>query len=851
MAQDAGIPVFDFDTFNSQLEEQRALIANRQAEEQRTLRTQQDIAERSHNVAREYDTAVDPIRKGLVERRQKADHARSLADSGNVVDVLRLMGLQTMDPAGYRRDVRTARTAEDTQYASALGQMHNVSQSALQYELVASSGKLNEAKLLETIGIEKLKAIQEEGAILRDNLAASATMQFGAISQMTPEELESGVMAAKKNGGRVNINGVDISSDMLETRLDAMKERTYQRTLQQHLRELGEVAIKENDKGVADEINRRTNKETLSSWETDAGARENRRKLEVIQANEALTKASQKKELDTMELEELSQIMANNYRVGDVQYTPEDVNAAWSTRQETRAARVQQSIQDLTIQQFDMEAIRGEADRLDILTSRYRQNSPLMASAQKYRAALGLLSDAAKSEDMTQRLVGYQTFEMAKEEFDKQIQKQVAIEAPGDKAKQGLLAEFYRGNPIPQAELRTALQERLLANRTPADLVPPEVAAKMTRKYNETYQQILKAEGFGGLAGDRATSDDRKRIQAEAAQRAIDWAVKQETKGRTTEILANQVFASDHPLRKLGWTPAKMAGHLRLADDNAYTQWRREYELSEEEAATIRSGDNVDGKDGPGLRARLRHLENGFIIEDLNGVEPGLGNSFSKWWAEKGQEYVAGEQQSFENQNAKGDFSKLSVRSMAGKLERDSMLDYALALQDSEGSIRQEESENRANFLSFGGNPINSQAMILHYDKNLNPDEKGILFERFVAPLLSEAQKRGLSFSDTNRFVEERILSTTNTGDVGIDKLLKTMKRDRADNVRIVGDMLRVGRVFDRTKSLEKLTGRSMIRRGTWADRFIGEEPETDPGKAQIDWFLRWRNKQPAAPTGG
>ena len=880
---------FDFGGFLEQIGEQREKTAARQQVEVATQRKQNEIKERSTRAAQQYESNMDPLRAQIRESATKAAHARKLADSGNPLDTLRLMGLQASDPGGYRRDVRQARLSEDMHRASAIGQVHGVTQQALNYELLSSSNQLDLVKLEETIGLERLKQIQEEAALYSGNLAASLTMQQGAIQNMDESELEAAVGAAKNAGKAVNIGGVDIGATMLEDRLTALKERRYQMLVRQNMLTLAEDDSRNiNDVLKQREHERRINRDARENIGHTLAYNEAQRKIQsdeiqgvdsTIRANKAkrtlsddaasdvnvqaemdsrnfaryerqkeIIRESQKRELDTYNDQEILQMRKNGYRsVGGEQYHRDDVDAAYTRRQQVNQDWINSQVIEHNLAGFDKTALIAEDSRLKSITPRFRENTPAAEAARQYQAALGLFTKSVDSEDMAARLVGYAQFQSAKASFDKVITAQAKAESNGDKGKEDLLVEYYRGNPVPKATLQTTLQERLVKNKPVNDILPPAVALRVQRRYIDAYQAKL-TESKGNML-QTPGAEDKKMWQAEAAQEAIQWGINESITGRTESILSGQVSHPSHPL--FGWTPAKMVGVLKQADDTAFKDWKGKNGLDDAQALTIQGGGKLaDRDDSPALLNELKAMENTQLIMELNGIDGELGTRVAKWWEVSGQDYLQAEQQAYDSTTVQNSFEETQLRALAGQQELDSMFQYGVGLTNSDSDIENEHLQRRADFLTFGGNPENTQAMLLHFDQNLKDAEKALVMKDIIGPLLVEAGTRGLTYQETNSFVERGIMNAE-PANGELKRILKTVRRDRENYIQMLGDIQTMGHRFQNIRGLEQIA-RTMggnPRAGFGAPVPQSTNPYASSNASKMGWFLKLKAEGGQVPN--
>ncbi len=792
--------IFDFNQFQQGLEEQRVLQNARQAEQMRTQAEQTEIKRASARLAEEYDAGMGPLRQQIQISQQKATHARQLADSNNPLDTLRLMGLQAMDPAGYRRDVRQARLAEDMQRASALGQVHGVSQQALQYQLLASATELERAQLAETIGMEKLTAIQEESALLEKNYSAAFSMQQTAILDMDSDQIRTALADAKVNGS-TNVNGVDISYRALEERQQVLLDREYQNTVKA-------MALREK--------------------------------------NEEVVRLAQQKELNGFNKAELLEIRRNGYKnaAGEL-YQPADVDQAWTRVAQAESDFVVESIQKHALENFDKTQLATEAAQIEEMRKKFKENDPIQVAFRDYDKALKLAANFADpANPLSLRLQAYEATQEARAQLDSKIAQQAKFDAKGDKGKEEMLLDFYRGSPIDIDTLRNAVQTRLTATtpRSVADLLPPEVAAVVERKYRELYQEALSANGQFGVP---ISSEERKIAQADAVQAALDYGINQSIQARSDSILSQQVMDPTHPLNAI-WSPQQMAQAINNADTRARETIQQAFQLSPEEFVQIMAGGSVEGKpDGALIRSELAHAQNEELLIQIDGENPGLGTSVANWWMTHGQDYVQKEQSAYRSGSVVN-FQQNAARDLGESKELQGMLAYGMGLAASDETAKERHAQRRAEFLTMGSNPENTQVMLLHYDKNLQGEEKRLIFENVIEPLLRDAKQRGLDYNATNKHVE-RGLMNVQPDSPELKSALKTMKRERGRVVEQFGDTLTLADFLGTAGfspvigMWNRITGqRSGVNMG-----MIGRP--VHPGQAKIDWYLGLKQEQAAA----
>lgn len=851
--------MFDFQKLQQGLEAQNERREARQVTELATAARERNIANRSAKLAKDYDKSLDPLRQSIQTNQDKGNKARALADSNNPIDTLRLMGLQFSQPQFYTRKGRQARLAEDMQRAAALSHAYGVSQGALDRELLAAQAGLQEAEIIEQIGLERLKSIQEDAAIARDNLSAHLTLQATALHGLDEKQLSAAIQEADNNGGATNINGLDVESQTLKDRLDAVQQRNHERFTRSVLRQLERdefspeavehtirkraynraleqdqlanqdhaIAMQQYERtlqrdqvaNVDHELNMRGMERTLEKDEfADLEALRLVKQGQRNAAVDEVVRMSQQKELQTYDLQEILTLRSNGY-VSDTgeKFNPADVDDMYVRKTQAQSDFISNTLTRNALNNFDTDVLQSEKNRVDALRGKLPENSPLGQAIRNYEAMLGVASLNAGSEDFSKRMVAFATYQQARESFDKTVEAQAKAEAKGDKNLEQMKLAFYTNQPIPQDALFNAVQDRLDKGRSLADLFPPEVEVQLKATYREIYQQKLNLNQTS-LTG----AEDRKLLKQEAISEALNQVAIDQTQGRSEEIISRQVLHPRHPLHGR-MSPQQMSSAVRGADSRAYQEWMDAHGLSEDEALAIRSGaalppnSAINADQITGLLEDLRIRENDQLMIELEGVELGVGTKIADWWQRHGSEYINFEQSQI-NKNVSS-FQEQAFRTVAGQLENRVMNDYSIGFVESSSAIKERHARRYADFVSYGSNPEYMQVAILDSAEHLTPEEKGRVWSEVIAPMLTEAKSMGLDFNQTNQFIERNLMDY-DPPSKELGRIMKTMNRDRSQIMQKMGNW------------------------AWWSKTLLGLTPEPTPVTEQTGWYFNWKRDQ-------
>lgn len=761
--------LFNFETLFSGLTEREQIAEERRKAQLRDSQVQQEVTKKNVQLTREYQESTDFFRESVADTRRAAMQSRKLSD-GSILDKIALAGLQSLEPAKYTAAGRTKRLAEDSQYVSALGQIYNIDKMGLETELLASAANVDKYKLLETISTERLTALKTAADTAKGNFEAAETMKSLAIQGLDPTQIDAAIQQADLSGGKVNIGGVDIDRLTLENRKFNLTEQEHQRTLRGVLRQTELFAAEELLKDQPAKA--KANEAQRENVDTEILLRKEELRAQVRKA----IQDSQRTELAHKSLEELTSIRGNRYVSKDgEEFNPADVDEMYTRAMTAKSDAITQKVDEFKFGNYDATQLIQEDRRIETLLPRFKTNSPLYHAAQTYRRTLALSSNFVGSDKgPLERRIGMTVLGEAKTAFEEAIDKQVNMDTKDASLKE-VYREFYRGNPIPEPELRAVIGERLLANKPIVDVLPPEMVVKVMKEYSVRSQEKK-------LAGVANLGFDEKIAKQEAANEALDAAINDNIATKSIGLLENQIRFPGHPVATAGVSPAEFGDLMRSADSIAFSLWQKDTGFDEKQSRAILNNQTPEGmSDTEAQQARqmLRDLENQQLLLNLESKQTGLGTQFVRWWQTEGTKYIQTQTMTDRPGTtvADGIVNSLTQSALVNRMGQ-----YGLELYQADGQQKQLQARQFSDLITFGGDAEQSQIVLLDTNQELSSPDKKRIWTQVIAPALAEAKQLNLGFEDANAFVEQKIL-TAEGADPAAVAAIKTLRRTRSDNL--------------------------------------------------------------------
>lgn len=776
------MPGFDFEKLTAGLSEHQELAEQRRKLEAVEADKQRRIREQSSNMTNEYANSLGFLKETIQQNRIAAGQERQLS-GGNIFDQISLEGLKILQPEKFDRQKRTARLAEDMQMAGALGQILDSNQAVLQAQLLASTARIGQAKTIELLSLERLKSFSEMAEIAKGNFEASEIMTDLATKGMDTKAFDAAIQQAGMNNGVVNIGGIDITADRLKTLRSDRSEVEFLREYRGVLRERQMFDAQEAVKNIPGE---RAVNDVNRKPENIAAAQVIQQEIINNKIRE-LDRGAQQRQLSHMSVERISEIRGNQY------IDPEDeskfdstlVDEAYTRAMGARKDKVTLEVTKEIFKNYDVESLVKESQRVDALQSRYPAASPLSQASRKYKQAMAAMSNhIGPDRPVVDRSVATMMLDEARNQFDLEIEKEVKRQS-SDANMQEVFRAYYRGDPIPTANLMVAVDDRLRASKSLADILPPDMAAKTQKYYNQLVME-KKALGVGSIS-----APDDKVLRSEAATEALNRVIEEESGKAANSAVLDQIKFPGHPLADLG--RERFGSILINADDKGFQSWVKDNRLSPEDGAKIKHGvmvDTIDPAMQEDMRRQLTLAENSALLLELEAFRKGAANEMVEWWGAHGAEYIGNLSPATRAGNSitDGVVNSLVKQGVGEQLKR-----YSMGLYEADSTVKYEQAKKYSDMITFGNSPESSQIIMLELDRELDDSSKARIFQEVIKPVLSQAQAKGLNFEDTNALVENTLLNPPTELDAGLTSILKTLKRNRPGVIDGLGKMKKWG----------------------------------------------------------
>lgn len=692
-----------------------------------------EISRKQAEVSQQLVESLTPVLQTVGAAEAGRVEQEKLRSSGDPMDFLTAIGNEIVDPGKYTRAGRTQRVAEATQQMNVATQVAGLKQAAMadlgkavEANFTASQGGLDTATLTLQQQNELLQAEVTKVASQAQVLANQTSMQQTALMSMSSQQLKA--LAANAKGQPIDVGGIMIQPGILQERMEAIDEREL----------LGE------QRALTRESKR---------FELDA-------KLA-------------KKELETMTVEELRPLLLQ----GSDKYNLADIESVYQTKQNAMTAAIERDSKIFQFTDFGASVLAPAIQDLERVLPNIPKGSPLESAASGYKTMLvavtsGLQEYQKSGQPIPVEMIdaANKTLIAARESFDKRIEQEATFKSKGDKDLKDIYMETYRGNQPPQASVESAIQTRLKKGAPLEDVLPPKEAKRISQLYTEKFQTIKKANQFNSDLKD----DDIKQM---AIQQAMEQGVKESITARTEGIIAGQVFAPDHPLAGR-FSPEQLVGVMGSADQRGLATFQQTYSLSDEEMGSFLAGNPVPGKVTQADAAVLARIQTQELMLELDSKESGLGRRFADWWVKSGTTYV---QQTQAKNAAAASATGVQAQVMEGfanKIESEQMGAYSMILANAAEDYDGKKSERYQQMISFDLNPSHRQAALLQFDDSLTDGERQTFMKGFILPIVSEAQKAGKDYDDTNAMIEQAI-DANMAPDPQIAKILKKVAQTR------------------------------------------------------------------------
>lgn len=678
---------------------------------------------------------IDRAEKG----RQEVEALRADGGLGATLD---LIGKQIRDPGTYTRAGRTKAVAEATSLMNARTQEAALRQSALNdlsqvvdAELLAKDSGYEAAKLDEQQNQELINTEMIRVQTMNNTLVANQQLADSRLAVMTDEELKA---THQRAGGKpIDVGGVMIDPGTLERRIQAVDERAYAR-------------------------------------ETRAAALEAK--------NQELAKKAAERELESMNIEELRPMVLS----GDPRFELADIKRVYDTKLAAQADNIARLGLEFRYQDFGAAVTVPAMEDAERMATGIPKGSVAEQALGTYRQTIGsvmaatrALADQGIEMPPEARESGALAIQKAREEVDKAIEKEATLRSKGDKNLKDAYIDLYRGEPVQAASVEAAITSRLNKGMPLDDVLPQETAAIVRNRYNELVQELQKNNIMGQM--------DRETIKRLATQQAIQEGVGRSIAVRTQDMFVNQLQDPENPLYG-ALQPNAMLGLIAKSDQAGIQDFKRTYNLTDEEFTRFSQGQSIEGKVGPAQKVELGVIQGQRFLMELDAINPGLAKRYTGWWETKGPAYAEKTQQARLATAKRDGLQAAAMESFAGDMEKEGQYAYMQTLNQAYETYQGAKEERFNSMVSFDFKPEIRQAALLQMDDSINDEDRANFMKGFIFPIMRSAKEQNLDYDDTNRLIEQAIDANV-TDDPKLAKILNKVAKNRskiAENVESI-----------------------------------------------------------------
>lgn len=778
-------PGFDFglSALSSSLTRQDELRAARQKQEQDMLAETERANQQKARIAQQSTAVSQQLAKdttGLVDTLGKVESAKqevdALRSSSNPLDMLSLIGKQVRDPTLYTREGRSKTVAEANQLLNAKTQVASIQQSALQdlsqlvdVNLAAKGAGLRSAQLSESQNQELIQAEVARVQTQAQTLAANNALQEQKLAMMSEEETRRVFETSK--GQPIDVGGVILSPGLLEQRMQSLEDRQVMRDARESARDAKKLDL---EKKIA------------------------------------------KKELETMNVEELRPLLLN----GDSRYDLADIKQVYDTKMNAKTADLERQTQLFKYSDFGASTLVPAIQDADRMSQAIPSNSPAGVALKAYQNSIGFVASRLKQFQDSGVPIPVEIIASAdvalreeREKLDKAIDKEATLKSKGDKNLKDAYTNLFRGEPVDRASVTSAVQTRLEKGAPLDDILPPEVGKLVQTRYQEIFQDLQRKNSMNPLGSDKAT------IKQMAMQQAINEGIGTVITNRTQDLFTNQLKDPSNPLYG-AMSPNTFLGMVAKADAEGTADFKRTYGLSDEEYTRFAKGEAIEGKVTSAQRAELGVIQSQRLLMQLDSVNPGLAKKYSEWWTTKGPAYAEKTQQDRIANATRSGLPDAAMETYAGDMEKEGQYAYMQVMSAAYDSYEGAKEERFNNMISFDYKPTHRQAALLQMDESLNDGERQAFMKKFIFPLMAQAREGNLDYEQTNALIEKAIDANV-AEDPQVAKLLNKVAKNRSRITENVESIM--SKPFWRAQN-PNLRRALSVRKYAWYEEIAGEQ---------------------------
>jgi len=628
---------------------------------------------------------------------QQGEKARAMADSGNIIDRISLIGDQLLSPQEYTREGRMARASELSQTLALRGQIHNVNVTAAQARIDEAGAAEKLATADVDAGLLKTKMLIDGLQMSAAGIQAAETLRANNLTQLDMVTLDKALIGPVAAGGRVIINGMGYTRTELRERRNSLETR-----------------------------------EKLSMLTPQAADPEFAQKLS-IQHDLVLANYT---------LPELQKLRENNYILDDgTQVLPSVWDAHYNRQLKLQSDSIELKVTENTLRNQVPTMLTEATQMLNNGAKFISPGTPASTAKAEYQAAISSVAILA-TEDQTPagKLVAVKEMQRAQERYVGQIQKEAVRKAGGDKDLASIYSSQMLGEPIQPAMVQDVVVQRYKKGKGFGDFLNKDTSVRLKKYADSTYQDLLKQsaqEAMNPMSGVKRTDAD---LKEEAITQAFDKVANDSGITAVNQITQAGVFRKDNPAVTSGkMNPAGILDLQRRASITATDNVMHANELESDQIQAIRAGRFNDSGLSPDKASTIAVQLNAETVaveyEMYEAQKPGLGYEVQQWYAtqlpELARNYTA------------------NLDPLTQALTGDAVLVEAQNFNDMWTQI-DEVSVNRgkqaAMEASVGAKRAeNMYPVLLNMNKDLSDSQKQSVFYDIITPAIQQARALGAS----------------------------------------------------------------------------------------------------------
>ena len=555
----------------------------------RARTTVDQSSERMQRAATESLGKIDLIQRK--ERREK-----ELA-GGGLLDQIRLVGEQVLDPEGFTQEGRAKSRAEISQRLGLESQIHNITAQSAAADIELAEAQ-RQARLVDSTS--DYNVLQAQNAMLaaeRQKRTELESVRATNLTTFDTAQVTSALNELTATGqDRIAIGGFDYTATELRERGTAIETR-----------------------------------EALSLLSPQASDPDYAAKLSV----------QQNLHLQTMKLPELKAIRSAGGLMPDgTSVNPALLDAHIERQQNFANQAAQEEINRFNIDNALPVQLEVATQRVARMESAAPAGSKTASSIQQYKGVLSLVSKKLKAGAQPQELLAYQKILSAQEEaLAANVKDDALRRAGGDKELASIYEDQLLGQKTDPYKIQDIITSRLESNKGLGTILPGQDGVELNRKFKKLYQQKLNASSadFGGTS-------DKKELKAQAAPETLEEYYAEHQARAVGAIEKISYSQTDFPAVIAGLTP----GQLNHMSTQAAMETRGiigdELGLSSTQVSAIHTGhwQETDLTAGQVQQYKQQYNEavNVVMVQMLERQHEGLAGKIAAYYTANGEKLI-------------------------------------------------------------------------------------------------------------------------------------------------------------------------------------------------------------------